>query len=362
VNQGWKDSEDSVFHADGRLATGSIALCEVQGYAYLARVHAARLARTLGREDHAGELERAAGRLREQFERDFWCEDLGAYALALDGDKRACRVVTSNAGHVLWSGIASDEHARRTGSTLMSPRSFSGWGVRTLAEGEPRYNPMSYHDGSIWPHDNAIIAMGLARYGMKREAAAIARAMYDASVFADLHRLPELFCGFARGPECEGPTLYPVACSPQAWASAAVFYLLKACLGLSFRPEEPRIRLLHPVLPEFVDVLTVRGLAVAGARVDLRFVRHGEDVGVQVLRRRARSTFPWCTEGGLWSSSRSTGSRTRRSGSRSPRWRASRSCWASTTWYSSRSSPTGFRSRSARSRGRSGWRSRSSRA
>jgi glycogen debranching enzyme len=285
VNQGWKDSEDSVFHADGRLATGSIALCEVQGYAYLARVHAARLARTLGREDHAGELERAAGRLREQFERDFWCEDLGAYALALDGDKRACRVVTSNAGHVLWSGIASDEHARRTGSTLMSPRSFSGWGVRTLAEGEPRYNPMSYHDGSIWPHDNAIIAMGLARYGMKREAAAIARAMYDASVFADLHRLPELFCGFARGPECEGPTLYPVACSPQAWASAAVFYLLKACLGLSFRPEEPRIRLLHPVLPEFVDVLTVRGLAVAGARVDLRFVRHGEDVGVQVLAK-----------------------------------------------------------------------------
>ena len=285
VNQGWKDSEDSVFHADGRLATGPIALCEVQGYVYLARVHAARLARFLGDEAQAVELERRAAALREQFERDFWSEELGTYALALDGEKRPCRVSTSNAGHVLWSGIADPAHARRTGATLLSPACFSGWGVRTLAEGEPRYNPMSYHDGSIWPHDNAIVAMGLARYGMKREAATIARAMYDASVFADLHRLPELFCGFARRGGGEGPTLYPVACSPQAWASASPFYLLKACLGLSFRPEEPRIRLLHPVLPPFVDVLTVRKLEVAGARVDLRFVRHGEEVGVQVLAK-----------------------------------------------------------------------------
>jgi glycogen debranching enzyme len=285
VNQGWKDSEDSVFHADGRLATGPIALCEVQGYVYLARVHAARLARFLGDATQAEDLERKAAALRERFERDFWCEELGTYALALDGDKRPCRVSSSNAGHVLWSGIADPQRARRTGATLLSPRCFSGWGVRTIAEGEPRYNPMSYHDGSIWPHDNAIVAMGLARYGMKREAAAIARAMYDASVFADLHRLPELFCGFPRRGGGEGPTLYPVACSPQAWASASPFYLLKACLGLSFRPEEPRIRLLHPVLPPFVDVLTVRKLEVAGARVDLRFVRHGEEVGVQVLSK-----------------------------------------------------------------------------
>jgi glycogen debranching enzyme len=259
----------------------------VQGYVYLARIHAARLARTLGHEAQARELERQARALHQQFERDFWCDDLGTYALALDGDKRPCRVVSSNAGHVLWSGIASPGHARRTGATLLDARSFSGWGVRTVAEGEPRYNPMSYHDGSIWPHDNAIIAMGLARYGMKREAAAIAAGMYDASRFADLHRLPELFCGFGRGEDGQGPTLYPVACSPQAWASASAFYLLKACLGLSFRPEEPRIRLLHPVLPPFVDALTVRGLAVAGARVSLRFVRHGdEDVGVQVLEKQ----------------------------------------------------------------------------
>ncbi|HZZ94562.1 MAG TPA: amylo-alpha-1,6-glucosidase [Usitatibacter sp.] len=288
VNQGWKDSEDSVFHADGRLAEGPIALCEVQGYVYLARLHAARLARALGRGGHATQLERQAEDLRTRFERDFWCEDLGIYALALDGDKRACRVVASNAGHVLWSGIAAPERARRTGATLMSERSFSGWGVRTVAEGESRYNPMSYHDGSIWPHDNAVIAMGFARYGMKREAAAITQAMYDASLFSDLHRLPELFCGFARRGDGEGPTLYPVACSPQAWASASPFYLLKACLGLSFRPEEPRIRLLHPVLPPCVEVLTVRGLAVAAARVDLRFVRHDGEVGVQVLAKEGR--------------------------------------------------------------------------
>ena len=288
VNQGWKDSEDSIFHADGRLAEGSIALCEVQGYVYLARIHAARLARALGHEAQASELEAAAEKLRAQFERDFWIEELGTYALALDGAKRPCRVVSSNAGHVLWSGIADPEHARRTGDTLMSDRSFSGWGVRTVAEGESRYNPMSYHDGSIWPHDNAIVAMGFARYGMKAHAAAIAGAMYDASRVADLHRLPELFCGFPRRDEGDGPTLYPVACSPQAWASASPFYLLKACLGLSFRPEEPRIRFLHPVLPPFVGVLTVRGLAVAGARADLRFVRHGAEVGVQVLSKQGQ--------------------------------------------------------------------------
>jgi len=288
VNQGWKDSEDSIFHADGRLAEGSIALCEVQGYVYLARIHAARLARALGHEAQASELEAAAEKLRAQFERDFWIEELGTYALALDGAKRPCRVVSSNAGHVLWSGIADPEHARRTGDTLMSDRSFSGWGVRTVAEGESRYNPMSYHDGSVWPHDNAIVAMGFARYGMKAHAAAIAGAMYDASRVADLHRLPELFCGFPRRDEGDGPTLYPVACSPQAWASASPFYLLKACLGLSFRPEEPRIRFLHPVLPPFVGVLTVRGLAVAGARADLRFVRHGAEVGVQVLSKQGQ--------------------------------------------------------------------------
>jgi glycogen debranching enzyme len=284
ANQGWKDSEDAVFHADGRLAEGPIALCEVQGYAYAARIHAARLARSLGHEAQANELERRAAALRERFERDFWVESLGTYALALDGEKRPCEVYSSNAGHVLWSGIASHEHAQRVGEALLAPHSFGGWGVRTVANCNARYNPMSYHNGSVWPHDNAIVAMGLARYGLKDKTRAIAGALYDASLFMDLHRLPELYCGFARRHHGEGPTLYPVACSPQAWASASPFYLLKACLGLSFRPEEPRIRLLHPALPAFLDRLELCGLRAGDAVVDIGFERHGDEVAVKVKR------------------------------------------------------------------------------
>lgn len=286
ANQGWKDSEDAIFHADGRLAEGAIALCEVQGYAYLARVHAARLARVLGHREQADALDREARALHAKFEEAFWCEDLGTYALALDGDKRPCRVKSSNAGHLLWSGIVSPERAKRVGRTLLAAPSFSGWGIRTVCDSESRYNPMSYHNGSIWPHDNALIAMGLARYGMKAEAAAIATAMYEASLAMDLHRLPELFCGFERRGHAESPTLYPVACSPQAWASASVFYLAKACLGLSFRPEEPRIRFLHPVLPACVGTLSLRGIRVADALVDVHFERHEDAVSVKVVRRR----------------------------------------------------------------------------
>ena len=289
VNQGWKDSEDSVFHADGSLAQGSVALAEVQGYVFLARMHAARLALALGDAGRASALEAQALALRTRFERDFWCEELGTYALALDGDKRPCRVRTSNAGHVLWSGIASAERARRVGETLMAAGSFSGWGVRTVAEGEARYNPMSYHNGSIWPHDNALAAMGLARYGMKPAAVAIAEALYDTSLFMDLHRLPELFCGFPRRSPGEGPTLYPVACSPQAWASATPFYLLKACLGLSFRADAPHIRFLHPQLPRFIDRLHIVGLTAADTVVDVHFERHDEEVGVKVVRRKGEA-------------------------------------------------------------------------
>lgn len=286
ANQGWKDSEDSVFHADGTLAQGPIALCEVQGYAYLARVHAARLARTLGHLELATDLERAAHALREKFEAAFWSETLGTYAIALDGDKRRCEVRSSNPGHVLWSGIASPARARRAAGALLDPASFSGWGVRTIAHGEALYNPMSYHNGSVWPHDNALIAMGLARCGLKAQAAVITEAMYDASLHMDLHRLPELFCGFPRDTGGEAPTIYPVACSPQAWASASVFYLVKACLGLSFRPEEPRVRFLHPVLPTCVDRLEITRLRAGDALIDVQFERHGTDVSVRVSRRR----------------------------------------------------------------------------
>jgi glycogen debranching enzyme len=206
--------------------------------------------------------------------------------LALDGDKRPCRVRSSNAGHALWCGIADPARAERVGRTLMSPDMFSGWGIRTIAKGEARYNPMSYHNGSIWPHDNAIIVMGLARYDMKPQAVQVATALYEASLFMDLHRLPELFCGFSRRAPGEGPTLYPVACSPQAWASATPFYLLKACLGLSFRPEEPRMRLLHPTLLPFLDRLRLVDVRIGESLVDVLFERHDEETGVKVIRKR----------------------------------------------------------------------------
>lgn len=283
-HQGWKDSDEAVFHADGRLATGPVALCEVQGYAYLARKGAAALARVLEEPELAQRLEKEARTLKRRFNRVFWCEDLGTYALALDGEKQPCRVLTSNAGHALWSGIASWEHAHRLARTLFSEDSYSGWGIRTVAQGQARYNPMSYHNGSVWPHDNALIAAGLARYGFKNQTLRILTGLFDASIVLDLHRLPELFCGFQRL-SGQGLTLYPLACAPQAWASAAVFYLLQACLGLSFSPEKPQVCFSHPRLPEYLKWVEIRNLRVGPGSVDLVLHRHPRDVGVNVLRK-----------------------------------------------------------------------------
>jgi glycogen debranching enzyme len=194
-------------------------------------------------------------------------------------------VRTSNAGHCLFAGIATDEHARRVATTLTDETSFSGWGIRTVASSEARYNPMSYHNGSIWPHDNALIAAGFARYDLKGSAAMLLAGLLDASIFLDLHRLPELFCGFPRRPG-ESPTLYPVACAPQSWASGAVFLLLEACLGLSVSAPEKKLIFSKPFLPPFVPQVSIRDLKVGGARVDLLLTRHNEgDVGVNVLRR-----------------------------------------------------------------------------
>lgn len=284
VQQGWKDSHDSVFHADGSLADGPIALCEVQGYVYAAKCAAAELAFALGKTEAAEELARQAWLLQERFERTYWCEGLGTYALALDGEKRPCRVRTSNAGHCLFTGIVNPQRARITARTLLNADSFSGWGIRTVAASEPRYNPMSYHNGSIWPHDNALIAQGLARYNLKEGVLAITSSLFDASLFLDLHRLPELFCGFIRRTG-EGPTLYPVACAPQAWSAAAVFQLVQACLGLTISAVESRICLSYPVLPAFLKDLQVHNLQVGDASVDLLLQRHGDDVGANVLRR-----------------------------------------------------------------------------
>lgn len=284
VQQGWKDSEDSVFQADGSLARGPIALCEVQGYVYAAKLAGARLLGLFGETRKARALTESATALKAQFIRAFWCEDIGTYALALDGDKAACRVQASNAGHALAMGIASPEHASRIAQLLLSESFHSGWGVRTLAHGERRYNPMSYHNGSIWPHDNALIALGLARYGHKDLALKILTGLFDATIAMDLHRLPELFCGFERLPG-QAPTLYPVACSPQAWASGAVFQLLQACLGIGFSAEKPQLRFDHPTMPEYLHRIEFHNVPVGDGRLDLVVRRHAQDVAVSVLHK-----------------------------------------------------------------------------
>ena len=280
VQQGWKDSDDSIFHADGSLAEAPIALCEVQGYVYAAKLSAAELCVVLGNSEKAGALQAQAEMVRERFEEQFWCEELSTYALALDGRKRACQVRTSNAGHCLYTGIASPERARRVAETLLSAESFSGWGVRTVASSEMRYNPLSYHNGSIWPHENSLIACGLAKYGFKKLAGRILLALLDLSSTVELHRLPELFCGLDRRPG-EGPTLYPVACSPQAWAAAAPFLILQACLGISVDAEHEQIIFDHPCLPDGIPQLAIDGVRCGNVSVDLFLERRNDSVLVQ---------------------------------------------------------------------------------
>jgi glycogen debranching enzyme len=284
VQQGWKDSQDSVFHSDGTLAEGPIALCEVQGYCYAAKLGAADVAAALGQFEKALELRRQAARLRERFEKTFWCDDLSTYAIALDGMKSPCRVRTSNAGHCLYTGIASEEHAESVARTLFDGAGYSGWGIRTVAGSQARYNPMSYHNGSVWPHDNALVAMGLARYGRKDLAVRVLTGMFDLSLFVNLHRIPELFCGFQRRPG-KGPTQYPVACAPQSWAAGAVFLLLQACLGLTVRARRNQISLDHPLLPESLERVDIRSLRCKDSVVDLKLERYGDIVGVDVRRR-----------------------------------------------------------------------------
>ncbi len=284
TNQGWKDSEDSVMHADGSLAEGPIALCEVQGYVYAARHGAAAMAEVLGLSERAHALRRQAETLRQRFEQAFWIEELGTYAMALDGAKRPCRVQSSNPGHLLYCGIMAPERARLVADSLMGPDLFSGWGVRTLAENERRYNPMSYHNGSVWPHDNALAAAGLARYGMADRAQKILAGMFDAALAVDLNRLPELFCGFPRQAG-QGPTLYPVACIPQAWAAGTAFMLLEAVVGLQLNATVPEILFHRPALPDFLDRVEIGNLVVGTASVDIILNRHPHSVGVNVMRR-----------------------------------------------------------------------------
>ena len=274
-NQGWKDSHDGVPHLDGTAAKPPIALIEVQGYCVDARRRMARLYRQLGRREDAARCTAAAQKLTRRIDEAFWMERAGTYAIALDGQKHQVMSVTSNPGHLLFSRAVPEAKARRVARTLLSSDGFSGWGVRTLSRGQKAYNPLSYHNGTIWPHDNSLIAMGLANYGMQKQAGLLLTGAYEAARSFRHYRLPELFCGMGRG-EGDLPVNYPVSCSPQAWASGAVFLMLRACLGLY--PDAPRrsLRIVNPQLPPWMNEVTLSRLRIGASRVTLHFTRTGE--------------------------------------------------------------------------------------
>jgi glycogen debranching enzyme len=287
VNQGWKDSGVAITNADGSLAVPPIALCEVQGYLYRAWLAGARLLTVTGGEERAQSLADQAAALRERFEGDFWSDRLGCYVLARQRGGRPVEVVASNTGQVLWSGIASPQRARAVARRLMEDDMFTGWGIRTLSSREERYNPLSYQLGSVWPHDNALILAGLRRYGCDAEAERLFAALQDAAGGLRDHRLPELYAGFDRGPDERHPVRYPVACSPQAWAAAAMPYALVSLLGLEPNALECRLRIVGPRLPARIDRLSLTGVRVGQAVLDLTFLRSSDDnVGVSWLVRQ----------------------------------------------------------------------------
>ncbi|HZC34371.1 MAG TPA: amylo-alpha-1,6-glucosidase [Chthoniobacterales bacterium] len=286
-NQGWKDSADAVFHADGSLAEGPIALCEVQAYIFAAKKGLAKAALGLVKPELAERLTGEASRLSENFQRAFWSDPIGMYALALDGEKRQCEVRSSNGGQCLFSGIGDTEANSRMIAELGKPEFFSGWGIRTIASSEKGFNPMSYHNGSIWPHDNSLVALGAARHGRKDLTRRILTGLFDAAIFFELHRLPELFCGFPRRPQ-KAPTLYPVACSPQAWAAGSVFLLLQSCLGLKISGENSQIVFQYPSLPQSIKEVRLNNLSVGNGSVDLLLTRDHEAVSLGITKRTGK--------------------------------------------------------------------------
>jgi glycogen debranching enzyme len=279
ANQGWKDSQDSIFHADGRFPQGPIALIEVQGYAFAAYRALAWLAGWRGDEAGAHRWGDRAARLRQIVESRFWMEEEGFYAIAIDGKGDLCRVLASNPGHLLFAGLPAPERARRVADKLLSPPFLSGWGIRTLANSQPRFNPMSYHNGSVWPHDTALCAMGLSRYGERDGIVRLMAALFEAAVHFGM-RLPELFCGFPRAAG-EPPIDYPVACLPQAWAAGSVFMLLQACLGLRLDAVAGRVDVIDPRLPIGISQLSIEKLRIGGSTVDLMFERQDDHVAVR---------------------------------------------------------------------------------
>jgi glycogen debranching enzyme len=279
---GWKDAHDAVVYPDGTQVKQPKALCELQGYVFDAWNRMAEIYDVFGSPDRAAALRRKAAELRARFEERFWCEEIDSYCFGLDPEKNPIKTVASNAGHCLWSGIVSPEHAARVVRRLMQPDMWSGWGIRTLSSANPAYNPFSYQRGSVWPHDNGIIALGFRRYGFATEAARIFRDISEAASAFVSYRLPELYGGFARSARAF-PVQYPQANVPQAWAAGSVAHLLQALVG--FEADAPNGRLkVAPMLPKWLPELTLYGIGVGSASLDIRFQRDGETSRWEVLR------------------------------------------------------------------------------
>jgi glycogen debranching enzyme len=275
INQGWKDSWDANMHRDGTVAKPPIALVEVQGYVYDAKYRMASLLRSFGDTQTADRLKREAADLAKRFERSYWMPQRGFYAMALDAEKQQIQVVSSNVGHLLFTRVIGRDRARAVTNRLMTPDMYSGWGWRTLSQEEPVFNPLSYHRGSVWPHDNSLIAHGMALNEFRSPAIQLMTTLFEAAMEFRDYRLPELFCGVQRR-DYDEPVHYPVSCSPQAWASGAMFLILSSVLGI--RPSAPRkeLNIVNPQLPPWLDHLHVRNLKIGKSRVGLDFTRRGE--------------------------------------------------------------------------------------
>jgi glycogen debranching enzyme len=289
ANQGWKDSFDAISHSNGELARAPIALVEVQGYVYAAYVTLAEVSAKLGRDSTAMKLTDKAEALKQNFLRDFWSPDDGLLALALDADKRPCKVMTSNSAHCLATGLFDGEPAAKLMGRLMDDEMFCGWGIRTLSTAERRYNPMSYHNGSVWPHDNGIAAMGLGRVGDREAVTKLISGLVQAAESLGTGSLPELFCGFAQEPRI-GPVPYPVACHPQAWAAASVFMILTAMLGLRINGFEQKVSFDSPKMPQWLDTLQIDSLTVGKGSVSLLIKRTLLAATIEILDKRGDVT------------------------------------------------------------------------
>jgi glycogen debranching enzyme len=285
-NQGWKDSSDAIFHASGELARAPIALAEVQGYLYAACSTLADVAMRMGRGAIADRLATRAESIKQAFSRDFWLDSKRTVALALDAEKQPCRVMTSNAAHCLAAGLLDNDQAAALSDRLLADDMFSGWGLRTLSTNEQRYNPMSYHNGSVWPHDNGIAAMGLARYGNRAGALRILEGLFDSAIHLQTGSLPELFCGFSRERGL-GPVSYPVACYPQAWSAASIFMVLQAILGLEVQGFRGQVVLDSPTLPAWLEWVRVEDLKVGHCSVSILWRRTGDgSTAIDLLKKR----------------------------------------------------------------------------